>query len=627
MGLSQTTDGVSSSREPISPWWYVLGLALLATAAYWRALGTEFIGDDVGRILVMEGFLRQGYLESITSILPDRPLLVATIYFNHLLGGVDPWGYKALSLLFHIGVGLVFFAFLLVTQKRFSTKSSPLAPAITAAIFLVHPLNTQALLSSIQRGVLMATLGGLAALLFFIEYLSSSRRTHLLLSLLCYTLGILSKPVIVILPCIMIVYLVVVHGKVRPHLLKLVPFFAISLLPAIPHSLFGFNRQDSADVLRWYSYLSVQTRVLWMYLKLFVVPTNLRFFYEINPDPSPFRNFTWLAIIGHGLVLGAGFALARRRKLAAFGIFAMYLAFLPESGIFPINHTAFEHRTYFPMLFFLFSLFALLPSSPGATKKYAACALPVLAVFSGLTYVRIGEVSTHEKWALNTYSYRTPSRPNNLVLLMDLFGDGGNSRGRETVRTMIAGDPGFPLYPLFDRLYTFGTDRPETRKQTMDAVTDALMEREKWQLDDVSTIHFLLAFLAQNSAQFANNPIAQRITLERVFRNQLLFFFAYPDMFRYTAEMHRKNLDQLRGYFEEKLQNGALADEDFITYLNILGQQGLFDPQGRDALRAAEDRREKANPARAGLVEGSRDYYRKLKALIEANLKLKQHAG
>lgn len=600
-------------RRPASPWWYALGLTLLSTLAYWRALGTEFIGDDVTRIVEMERYLRQGYLESVTTILPDRPLLMATIYLNHLLGGLDPWGYKALSLMFHTGVGLVFFALLLVTQKRCCGVSNPLAPAITAALFLVHPLNSQALLSSIQRGVLMATLGGVASLLFFLEYLSSARRVHLLLSVLCYALGILSKPVIIILPCIMILYLVVVERKVRPHIVSLVPVFIVSLLPVVPHSLFGINRQ--ADMLQWYEYLSVQTRVLWLYLKLFLVPTHLRFIYEISPDPSLFRNFSWLAIAGHGLVLGAGFALARPRKLAAFGIFAMYLAFLPESGVFPINYTAFEHRTYFPLLFFLLTLFALLPPSPRAWKISALCSLPVLAVFSWQTNVRIGEVETHEKWVLNTYRYLTPNRANNLSVLIDLYGDGGHVQGRNAVRTMIARDPGFPLYSLFDRLFTFATDRTERRKETVDAVTSALMDREKWQLDDATAIRLLLGFLAKNSVSFADNPIAQRKGLERVFRNQLVFLLAYPDMFRNTIAAHRENLDALQAYFEGRLRGGALTDQDFIVYLNVLGQQGIFDPRNRDALNETEAQLKRTDPERAVLVDKSREYYRKLKNL------------
>ena len=455
------------SRGAVSAWWYALGLALLAVATYWRAIGTAFIGDDVVRIVEMGPYLRQGFRESIATILPDRPLLVATIYLNHALGGLDPRGYKALSLAFHVGVGLAFFALLLATQKRFFAVSNPLAPAVTAALFLVHPLNSQALLSSIQRGVLMAALGGVASLLLFFEYLSSGKRTRLLLSLLCYTLGILSKPFVLVVPFIMVLYLVVVERQVRSRVAALLPFFAVGLLPAIPHTLFGFNRQDDADVLRWYEYLSVQARVLWLYLKLFFVPTNLRFFYEIDPDPSPFRNLTWLAIAGHALVLGTGFALVRRRRLAAFGIFATYLAFVPESSVFPINHTAFEHRTYFPMLFFLFSIFALLPRGPGSAKRCAACALPVLAVFCWLTNVRIGEVATREKWALNTYRYRTPNRHNNLFLLMDLQSEGSTAAGRELLKTMARSDPGFPLYPLFDRLFTFATDPPERRRRPL----------------------------------------------------------------------------------------------------------------------------------------------------------------
>ncbi len=593
---------------------YALVLTLLAMATWWHGLDSQFIGDD-SRITSMEGFLRKGYQESLAVILPDRPLLVMTILLNYSLGGLDPWGYKALSLAFHIAVGLVFFIFLLTMQKRFSTSTHPLAPALTAAIFLVHPLNSQALLSSIQRGVIMAALGGIASLLAFVAYLSSRRKVFILLSLLFYVLGILSKSFLITLPCMFLLYLFLVERKVRPNALTLAPFFAASLLPVIPYVLFGVNRQ-SGDLL-WHEYLFVQTRVVWTYFRLFVAPANLHFFYEFAADPAILANFTWLAIAGHLTILGTGVFLSRRKPFVAFGIFAMYLAFVPESSVFAIDHPAFEHRTYFPMLFFLFTLFAAARSLPTLPASLAAVPVAVIALFAVQTNVRIGEIDTHEKWVLNTYRYQTHNRWNNIWLLDELCGMDLNARGLGISRGMIARDPGFPPYQLYQRLFQFPTASLPQQRETVELVSLALLNPAPWLRDDKAMVSRFLGFIVDNSRRFSDSPLAYRKNLERVFRNHVPLFFRSPNSFTIIMNVHKTILTELGGHYERELRGKGIEDAEFVQYLNILGQWALYEPRSPAGLEAVAERLARDYPQRSGLIGIARAYYRDLQTVLK----------
>lgn len=597
-----------------SPAFWACALTVLTVLAYWRAPGTEFIGDDYWRIVWNDYLLRQGFRESLANILPDRPLLTTTIQLNYALGGLNPWGYKVFSLALHIGVGLVFFALLLRLQKRCFATTDPVVPALFAAVFLAHPLNTQALLSSIQRGVILASLGGLGSFLFFLEYVWSRRRVFILLSLLCYTLGILSKSFVVSIPVILLLYLRLSGEPIRPLLGLFAPFLLISVLPVVPYHFLGVNRQDGTDVLRWPQYLLVQTRVVWIYLKLFIIPTQLRYFYEIDPRAGLSGIYTWLAIAGHGALLGgAAFLVRHRRMLAGFGIFAMYLAFLPESGVFPILHLVFEHRAYFPLLFFLIALFALLRSFSGVAGKTVVILLPAIALFAYATSARIEQVGTLEKWALDTYRHRPPSRANNLFLLNSLMAEKNRPLATSHCREMAERDPAYVPYTLFLRLFTYPDDHALGQQETLELIANALAGVKGSLELDSSSVRTMLSFLISQTALASPDPLARRKTLEPVFRNQLPYFHSNPEFFYHFIELHKSNLNQLMRHYENAMRQGEIPERDFVEYLNVLGTLSIYYPKTVAEIAGLSDRLKKDHPGRAALVDGAAAYYRDLR--------------
>jgi len=586
-------------------------LALLTLLAYWRAPGSDFIGDDYVRITAMEHYLEQGFGESVAKILPDRPVLVATILFNYALGGLDPRGYKIVSLLLHVATGLTFFALLWLLQKRLFSRTDPLLPALTAALFLVHPLNSQAVLSSIQRGVILAALGGLGSFLLFLEYAETGKRVHLLGALLLFTLGVLSKPFVISLPFIILLYLHMQGKSLRRYAGALLPFFAVSLLPILPYHLLGVNRQESPGMPLWYEYLSIQSRVVWGYLRLFFAPANLRFTYEINPDPSPAANLTWLAIAGHLLVLAAAVRAFRKRLLFGFGILAMYFAFMPESGVFPIYHLAFEHRAYFPMIFFLLALFGLLHSFDVPPKRAAVILVPAILLFSLLTAARIGEIDTHEKWAVNTYGYRAPGRASNLTLLHDLYAAGSFTAARQYGLAMREEDPEFVPYTLVLRILSYDDpDRPAGRRETLALLRRALLNRgESFLENDQTSVNNFLTFLLNRAPEHYEDPLAFQRDMEPVFRNQIRDFLRQPSLFHGKIRQHQSNLAQLRGHYERSLGTGRLDRESFVQYLNVLGQLSLYYPGSTRELQDRAESLKEHHPDWAWMVDESRNSY------------------
>jgi hypothetical protein len=596
--------------------WAALALVLLTLLAYHHAPRTAFIGDDFWRIALNDRALGQGFQRSIATVLPDRPVLVATILLNHALGGLDPSGYKVLSLALHVAVGLVFFALLLRLQRRFHGATGVVLPALVAAVFLVHPLNTQAVLSAIQRGVILASLGGLGTIVFFLDHVATRRRSSYLLALLCYTLAVLSKSFVVAVPAILLLYLRVAGEPIRPLLGRFLPLLLVSALPVIPYRFWGVNRQEGAGVLAWHDYLLVQTRVVWTYLRLFLAPARLRFLYEFDPDPGLLRNLTWLAIAGHGALLAAAAFLVRRLPLAGFGILALYLAFLPESGVFAIRHLAFEHRAYFPLLFFLLALFALLRSSPRAARAAALPLLLAVALFSGLTSARVAAVDTFEKWALDTYRYQRHDRANNLELLNSLLVAGNPAAGARVARALAAQDPASPLYPLFQAVFTFQDDGPAVRRSTLERVRATLLRQGPGEeLDDLTARNFLL-FLINSSTPFAPDAVAYQSALEPAYRRLLPRFLADPDFFQELIRLHQENLSQLVSHYETALASRELAERELVQYVNALWQWSFYFPASAAEVAARGERLKQGHPERAAVVDAAAEYYALLRRTL-----------
>src|SRR5205085_12561036 len=86
----------------------------------------------------------------------SRPFIGFTLYLNYAISGHDDWSYHLLNLLVHLLAALCLYGIVrrtLLTHKLadiFARRSATLA-VVSAFIWMVHPLNTQAVTYMIQR--------------------------------------------------------------------------------------------------------------------------------------------------------------------------------------------------------------------------------------------------------------------------------------------------------------------------------------------------------------------------------------------------------------------------------------------------------------------------------------------
>ncbi len=328
--------------------WGSLFLTLLVS--YFYVLNGDFLGDDIGRVLFNPEL--RSYFSSLTGGLADRPLLMLYTKLVVQFFGATTTPFRILGLALHALVAWQLYLFVLELNIKSKSGNKQTIALFAAFGFALHPLHSQVLTMAIQTGVIMAGFFGLLTMRYFVKYASDATIFSRNSSLFYFLLGLLSKPNLSFLP----VYFLFTPGNVKGRTSKqtpfLVSFFLLLLVPAFYYSFLKKNVQS--DALPAFSYFLVQTEVLLTYFKLMLIPYNFHFLYDFTAPESYGFSIHWLYLALHLSVIYLGNRFLKNRTLF-FLLMGFYLSFLPESGFFPIRHVAFEHRTYFPMIFlFLF---------------------------------------------------------------------------------------------------------------------------------------------------------------------------------------------------------------------------------------------------------------------------------
>jgi tetratricopeptide (TPR) repeat protein len=406
--------------------WIGIGLIGLAmtTAAYLPSLGAGFYFDDLNNIVdppaihwsevSLEG------LRQVTSAahLPERAMANLTFALNHVHGGLDPTGYHVVNLLIHLAVGValawVCFEYIIANRTTGMSNSSAAFCGVAAAtLFLVHPLNTQAVTYVVQR---MTSLAALFVLLSFGCYLrarrsTSKRRKPVLLGLsgCSWILGILSKETALALPAIVIAYEASIHGEEwRERLTRklAVPRGRLLVLGVLAAGLFGgallvslyvdvttlsildtYPNRDFNGLERVLTQFRVQ--IFYLSLLLWPGPSRLSLEHDLAVSTSLLQPPTTLAaILFWALSAFFLFQLLARRPRYGFPLLAYLMFHLIESA--PLNlELVFEHRMYLPMTMLAVFISLALADSNSVWRRRVLAALPVVAIaLAAATYAR-----------------------------------------------------------------------------------------------------------------------------------------------------------------------------------------------------------------------------------------------
>jgi protein O-mannosyl-transferase len=380
-------------------WGAALGATLIAFWAYGPALHGAFLFDDTALPFA---------LPSATAPLLDwlrmsaaRPVLYATYWLNASISGDDTFSYHVFNVLFHLmASGLVF-----VIVRRLmewsavasAAASRTLLAGAAAAIFLLHPVQTEAVAYLAGRSECLSVmffLGAFAAFLYRPRPEISWGGTAVVLAL--FAAALFSKQHTIVLPALFLLtdywwnpgfsfqgiranwrlYLAMGAGAV----IGLLYYWQI--LQNSPSA--GF----SLKALTWYQYFFTQCRALLVYIAQFLLPLHLDADWDFPISRT---------ILDHGAILGllalVGLAalawhFRRRFPLATYGFLSYLLLMAPTSSILPIADPIADRRLYLSMLGLLLIVVDVLARVRMEPEKLAMVCGVVLLAAAWATHAR-----------------------------------------------------------------------------------------------------------------------------------------------------------------------------------------------------------------------------------------------
>ncbi len=180
-------------------------LIIACCVAFGRIIGNDFINFDDPRLITENSYVQNGFnSESIKWALTDshleywHPLTWLSIILNWQLFGANASGHHLVSLLLHIGAALFLFLF-------FNKATKNLWPsAFAAAIFALHPLRVESVAWASELKDVLSMFFGMATLYAYAYYVEKPRMSKYLLCLILFALSLMSKPMMVTLPFVLL---------------------------------------------------------------------------------------------------------------------------------------------------------------------------------------------------------------------------------------------------------------------------------------------------------------------------------------------------------------------------------------------------------------------------------------
>jgi tetratricopeptide (TPR) repeat protein len=376
----------------------------------------DFVFDDIDEIE------QNPHIKTLTPLseplgayhtLPVRPLPYLTFALNYAAHGLAKPGYHVVNILIHLACGYLVYGIMLRTLRRYfagratssntwtATEQYVLA-LICAGLFLVHPLQTQAVSYIYQRIELMVSLFLLLTLYCFVRGVEGQgSRKWLGLSIFSCWCGMLCKEVMFVAPLLVVAYdwificrskSLAAPQKFRlPYYLLLISSWGL-LAGLIIQQSQGYGEFSGQSHPRW-NYLLSQSWVILHYLRLVVYPVGQVLDYYWIPVQGLSESLPASLIVAVGFLLTI-YGVIRQREWSIIGIW-FYLCLAPSSSFVPVIALCVEHRMYLaiiaPIVAIVFLTYELLRRAVVPEKSVqilVAVALLCGGVLCSITYAR-----------------------------------------------------------------------------------------------------------------------------------------------------------------------------------------------------------------------------------------------
>ena len=327
-------------------------LVAAGLAAFWPSVAFDFVNWDDPAYVLNNDLIKSWSPSNLLGVATETvtrnfaPLTILSLLIDHSLWGLNPSGYHATNVLLHIVNGVL--VFLLLRQLTGNTFIA----WVTAALFLVHPvqIETVAWISS-RKGLLSATFM-LAALLARLKPEVTGKNDALFVVWLAAAL--MSKALAVVLPAIVLCYDLWVRR------LKFADAFPRQIIPGVmclllllktmasQHSILGGVR-GHLDYSIWHI-MAIDTTILWRYIGMLCWPTKLSVLY--NPATTGIASLVAVATLGWIVVATLIWKFRNRYPLILWAAVTFLLLLFPVLNFFKITTLMNDRYLYLPCIIF-----------------------------------------------------------------------------------------------------------------------------------------------------------------------------------------------------------------------------------------------------------------------------------
>ncbi len=342
-------------------WVAPLALVALTFAAYWSSLWGEFVYDDLHTVRDNPGIRGLAAWWSHLPYQLHRPLLFLSFALNYRAGGLDPFGYHLVNVALH-ALNVLLLAVLAASwiergAGAGQSRTSERAVWLAAALFALHPVQTESVSYVASRSSLLVSVFMLACVLAHVRELETRdlpRAMWRALGLASFVAAMGTKEIAIVTPLLVLAVERALKWpgvpqrswrdslrRIAPHLGLLAAASAVRLM--LQHAV------KTGDVTwslldHWRTEAGVWLR----YPQLVIFPVNL----DVDPAVPVAEVWSWREKLGGGvllLALAAVVPLVRRAPLIALAIVWFVIGLAPTSLI-PLQDFIAERRLYLSMV-------------------------------------------------------------------------------------------------------------------------------------------------------------------------------------------------------------------------------------------------------------------------------------
>ncbi len=403
----------------------LLSVALITLAGvvvYANSLDGVFVFDDNDAIKDNPSIrtlwpLSVPLTTTTTSSVTGRPVVGLTLALNYACGGLSTTGYHIVNVAVHILAALGICALLRLILQSAAPAYATWLPLAVALLWVVHPLNTDALNHVIYRTEAMMGLCYILALYCGTRGAQSGQWLWYALAIVLCVVGMGCKENMVSVPLAMLLIdRAALAGSFAEALRKRWGVYlgmfaavciglALSRWSGVRHDNVGFN----VEGLPFGRYLLVQAAAVVHYLRLAVWPSGLVLDYYEWPNPLSVGAVWWQIAVLVALAVVIGYAWLRNALWTVPWLIGWFIlaptCLIPNGG-----ERCGEHRMYIPLLAVIIIVLVLLQRSLNLARPARIALVAILTIVLGVATVQRNTIYATE---LSVWQDVVEKRPDN----------------------------------------------------------------------------------------------------------------------------------------------------------------------------------------------------------------------